>query len=671
MLKILKKIFFTKFRAKKLISSSKSISVYEGIYEKKNEPVIMKFQDKTKFASLENEAFLLYYLKGFGIPKIISFGKTGLFNILIEELLGLSINQLLGLKKINKQFKLKNISMVAIQALDRLEYIHSKDIIHRDIRPNNFLIGRIDPKNIYLIDFGFAGKYRSSRTGKHIKYKYIKIILGSLIYVSINGNKGYEQSRRDDLESLGYMLIDIMTNYLPWNNYKDLEVDGQISYSQNEKLVEIKSEVSPEILCKGLPEEFVQYIKYVKNLDFEQEPDYDYLRGLFTTILIKNQQNNDLNFFWIISNKKLKSIKYKTKIYERNNNFLKRRRSRKQRLYSQIKESLEKKKNLEISENQNLIHYQSENNKHNLILKDNNIVIEKNPIEDIKVDLSNCKNKKKLIFAKTLNNSQIKKDNNSEINYGNNLKLINKVPELNYETYIDKLKTLNKEKKVKYFENINGQSSLENKPKYNLIENNSRNKNIIKKNDFENNELLKKEDRKKLNSNNYNKKINQVDELPYKVKGFIKKDSINNNIFDNKQNQKKLKQIMRILNKKISHDIIYVSSINNSYEEIKTFNEYPTNKTNNDIKNKLYNKNSEINLEKDDTQIKNKSNSIKRESNNINIPNNINNIPLYQRYNYIKRKNKLNYSNNINMINIINHNNNYIINTKKNISDIN
>ena len=180
----------------------------------------MKFEKiKGKYNLLESEAYYLIYLKGFGIPKIITYGKNNYFNILIQELLGLSIHQLWKKNKaITKKQLLKNICMIALQCIDRLEYIHSKNIIHRDIKPHNFLIGRKDPKIIYLIDFGFAHKYRSSRTGKHIKFRITNFICGSLKFISFNGNRTYELSRRDDLESLAYMLISLSKNDLPWSN---------------------------------------------------------------------------------------------------------------------------------------------------------------------------------------------------------------------------------------------------------------------------------------------------------------------------------------------------------------------------------------------------------------------------------------------------------------------
>ena len=223
--------------------------------------------------------------------------------------------------------------MIALQGLDRLEYIHSKNIIHRDIKPHNFLIGRKDEKIIYLIDFGLARKYKSSRTGKFIKFTNLGILFGSMAFSSINANAGYEQSRRDDLESLGYMLINLAKKDLPW-----MKIDKKKSKKEKAFLAcRMKKRIKIEKLCEGLPEEFIDYIKYCRKLEFEQEPNYNYLRNLFILILIKENQKNDLNFFWI--NKK--NAKSATKNYE--NNSIKKRGTHK-RLYNSVKKSLEKKR---------------------------------------------------------------------------------------------------------------------------------------------------------------------------------------------------------------------------------------------------------------------------------------------------------------------------------------
>ena len=246
------------------------------------------------------------------------------------------MNDILKLRKIKKKFPIKDTCMIALQILDRLEYIHSKYIIHLDIKPHNFLIGRKDPKVIYLIDFGFAKKYRSSRTGKHIQFKNLRKIFGSLTYISINGNAGYEQSRRDDLESLGYMLVYLATNNLPWKSKRIMETIEEISYFRKE-IYKIKKSILPEKICEGLPEEFIDYIKYCRKLEFEQEPDYNYLKNLFSLILTKENQKNDLKFVWI-------SKKEKNLVIKNDENNKSKKRDTHKRLYNSIKDSLDKKK---------------------------------------------------------------------------------------------------------------------------------------------------------------------------------------------------------------------------------------------------------------------------------------------------------------------------------------
>ena len=159
-------------------------------------------------------------------------------------------------------------------------------------------------------------------------------LFGSLAFSSINANAGYEQSRRDDLESFGYMLIYLAKKYLPW---MELGVMKNRKEEANETF-KLKKGIKLEKVCKGLPEEFKDYIKYFRKLEFEQDPNYNYLRNLFTLILIKENQKNDLNFFWINKNK-AESI---TKNFPNN---LSMRRDTHKRLYNSVKKSLEQKIN--------------------------------------------------------------------------------------------------------------------------------------------------------------------------------------------------------------------------------------------------------------------------------------------------------------------------------------
>ena len=332
------KLIFNKYKVKRFMELSDYCWVYQGANVKNNEPVFFKFEKRnSKFYFLESEAYCLYNLKGFGLPKILSYGKVGLYNVLIEELLGTSLYNLWKswkLKKKDEKSNLKNVCMVALQILNRLEYIHSKNYIHKDIKPQNFVNGRKDPNNIYIIDFGFSRKYRSSRTGKHIKYANKYVVIGSLSFISINANKGYEQSRRDDLEALGYMLLFLASDNLPWMSIEDLNINKRMKC---QKICSLKNEISVENLCKGLPEEFANYINYTRNLGFEEDPDYQYLRGLFMSILAKYQEANDLHFFWIINRKK--------KVYSENININYKYTDggSKNRLYKQIKNVLENK----------------------------------------------------------------------------------------------------------------------------------------------------------------------------------------------------------------------------------------------------------------------------------------------------------------------------------------
>ena len=403
--KFYNRIIFKKYKIKRLMCKSVFSHVYEGINIKNNIPVAIKVEKKGKYELLETEAYLLVNLKGFGIPEILSFGKFGNFIILVEELLGPTVEDLwekyvfkkdpLG----RKNMFIKDVCMLAIQGLDRLEFIHSKNILHRDIKTKNFIIGRKDTDIIYLIDFGFSKKYRSSRTGKHLKFSYINTLIGSVFFSSRYAIRGYELSRRDDLESFGYMILYLAKGgNLPWLKYYNKNIN---KFDKIDEIAKQKMEITDEKLCAGLPVEFVNYMKYVKKLEFEQNPDYKYLKGLFISILTTYDMKRNIQFFWIkpiIKKKKELNTKnpneYGTTL-KRLCSYTRKSNPSLKRLYNRVKSSLS-----QVGRN---------NTNYNFYLG-NNLPIENNKPVDTSIT-ENKKDFKKIVkLPVVLNNMKSNKD---------------------------------------------------------------------------------------------------------------------------------------------------------------------------------------------------------------------------------------------------------------------
>jgi len=179
-----------------------------------------------------------------------------------------------------------------------LEYVHTKSFIHRDVKPDNFLIGLGKRQSvIHIIDFGLAKKYRDPRSHMHIPYRENKNLTGTARYASINTHIGIEQSRRDDLESLVYVLMYFIRGSLPWQGLK-----ANTKKQKYERIMDRKMSTSTEQLCKGYATEFRSYFEYCRSLRFEDRPDYAYLKRLFKELFYRKGFQYDNMFDWTVLN---------------------------------------------------------------------------------------------------------------------------------------------------------------------------------------------------------------------------------------------------------------------------------------------------------------------------------------------------------------------------------
>ncbi|KAM0677500.1 hypothetical protein BDAP_002001 [Binucleata daphniae] len=229
------------------------------------------------------------------VAKTIDIGKIRIDDVLrygfVMERLGLSLEEIFKYSK--KSFSLKTCLMLADLLIGRIEYIHYKNYVHRDIKPDNFMFGRKkNAKNLYIIDFGLAKQYRNSVTYTHNKLVNGKSLVGTARYCSINAHLGNELSRRDDLESIGYCLVYFCRGMLPWQGYTGTKEE------KYDAILKKKQEIMIPDLCDGMPTVFHEYFIYVGTLSYDETPNYKFLRGLFTEEMKKRRMKYDYSFEW-------------------------------------------------------------------------------------------------------------------------------------------------------------------------------------------------------------------------------------------------------------------------------------------------------------------------------------------------------------------------------------
>ncbi|GAB1600107.1 casein kinase I [Argonauta hians] len=291
-----------KYRLLRKIGSGSFGDIYLGINIANGEEVAVKLEPiDARHPQLAYEYKLYRIIQGApGIPRARWFSSEPDYVVLVMDLLGPSLEDLFNF--CSRRFTMKTVLMIADQLLIRIDYLHGRNFIHRDIKPDNFLmgIGRHCNK-IFMIDFGLAKKFRDRIHG-HIVYREDKNLTGTARYASINAHLGIEQSRRDDLESLGYILMYFNRGSLPWQGLK-----AATKKQKYEKISERKLTTSIESLCKGFPAEFGMYLNYCRTLRFDQTPDYTYLRQLFRVLFRTLKYMYDYTYDWTILKRKATS----------------------------------------------------------------------------------------------------------------------------------------------------------------------------------------------------------------------------------------------------------------------------------------------------------------------------------------------------------------------------
>jgi serine/threonine protein kinase len=251
-------------------------------------------------SKLEHEYNVYRAISGIsGIPKMLWYGMEGRYNVMVLSRLGCTFKEMaqLGLLNANTMFTYAKqmvfspctqsmLLFTSYSKLSVLKSLHDHHYVHLDIKPDNFMIGAGDRSSrVFLIDFGLARLFRNPATHEHITQAKGLDITGTVRYSSINSHLGLTQSRRDDLESLAYVIVYLVKGRLPWQGIA--VHPGQVHHDE---VLMLKQATTAKTLCKGLPQPFIKFIQHIRSLGFEDKPDYRYLHSLLAQCILPLNQ---------------------------------------------------------------------------------------------------------------------------------------------------------------------------------------------------------------------------------------------------------------------------------------------------------------------------------------------------------------------------------------------
>lgn len=253
--------------------------VWKAIHINKKKYVAIKIEKKSSKNTLKYETMILRYLKNIdNVIKSKYYGETQSYNFLIMELLDCQVDVYYNTLILKNISKIGLIRKLGLQMLKCIEDIHNTGIIHRDIKPGNFLVDK-DKEKIKLIDFGLSKQF-IDKNGNHKPNKNHDNIIGTLRYVSLHVHNRNEPSRRDDIISMVYILFYLFLGNLPWQGLKisnACEKEAEIMKMKFDFLKFINEN-------KEVPEKLIQLIDYVYNLCYDELPNYEFIRFLLKTL---------------------------------------------------------------------------------------------------------------------------------------------------------------------------------------------------------------------------------------------------------------------------------------------------------------------------------------------------------------------------------------------------